>query len=131
GTVNGGIAPCRQAELHDPVYLAACECDPPVGMNLSRAYSLAYSEELSVGRVQTPTLAMVVERELAIRSFIPEDYIEVVANFRPSDVKDASTYKGTWFRERPDSESMRLPADGKEADAIVARARTGAAAIES
>ena len=36
-------------------------------MNLSRAYSLAYGEELSVGRVQTPTLAMLVERELAIR----------------------------------------------------------------
>jgi hypothetical protein len=53
-------------------------------MNLSRAYSLAYGEELSVGRVQTPTLAMVVERELAIRGFVPEDYLEVVATFRPA-----------------------------------------------
>ena len=50
----------------------------------TRAYSLAYSEELSVGRVQTPTLAMVVERQLAIRSFVPEDYLEVVASFRPT-----------------------------------------------
>ena len=41
-----------------------------VGMNLSRAYTLAYGEEFSVGRVQTPTLAMMVERELAIRSFV-------------------------------------------------------------
>ena len=41
-----------------------------VGMNLSRAYSLAYGEDLSVGRVQTPTLAMVVERELAVRRFV-------------------------------------------------------------
>ena len=41
-----------------------------VGMNLSRAYSIAFNEELSVGRVQTPTLAMLVERELAIRSFV-------------------------------------------------------------
>ena len=41
-------------------------------MNLSRAYSLAYSEELSVGRVQTPTLAMLVERELAIRKFLTQ-----------------------------------------------------------
>jgi DNA topoisomerase-3 len=55
-----------------------------VGMNLSRAYSLAYDEELSVGRVQTPTLSMVVERELAIRRFVSEDYLEVVADFRPS-----------------------------------------------
>jgi len=34
-----------------------------VGMNLSRAYSIVYHEELSVGRVQTPTLAMIVDRE--------------------------------------------------------------------
>ena len=58
-----------------------------VGMNLSRAYSLAYSEELSVGRVQTPTLAMLAERELAIRKFVPEDYLEIVASFRPIEGK--------------------------------------------
>ncbi|MEO7651424.1 MAG: DNA topoisomerase 3, partial [Bryobacteraceae bacterium] len=114
-----------------------------VGMNLSRAYSLAYNEELSVGRVQTPTLAMLVERELAIRSFVPEDYFEVLATFRPSGSPAATSYQGTWFRARPadaagaaaDKESlqmaMRLPADGDEAKRIVARARTGKAAIES
>ena len=52
-------------------------------MNLSRAYTLAMDDDLSVGRVQTPTLAMLVERELAIRAFVPEDYIEVVATFSP------------------------------------------------
>jgi DNA topoisomerase-3 len=44
-----------------------------VGMNLSRAYSLTFDEELSVGRVQTPTLAMLVEREIAIRNFVVEE----------------------------------------------------------
>ena len=96
-----------------------------VGMNLSRAYSLAYgSEVLSIGRVQTPTLAMIVERELTIRNFVPEDYIEVVATFE-------AKYKGTWFKNDSKERDTRLPADGKEADAIVKRARTGAAAIES
>ena len=52
-------------------------------MNLSRAYSLAFNDKLSVGRVQTPTLAMLVERELEIRAFVPEDYLEVVATFSP------------------------------------------------
>src|SRR5581483_11215555 len=66
-----------------------------VGMNLSRAYSLTYGEDLSVGRVQTPTLAMLVERELAIRSFVPEDYRNVVATFSP---RAGETYDGTWFR---------------------------------
>ena len=51
-------------------------------MNLSRAYSIVYREELSVGRVQTPTLAMVVDRELTLRRFVSEDYIEVVATFQ-------------------------------------------------
>ena len=36
-----------------------------------------------MGRVQTPTLAMLVERELAIRDFVPEDYLEVEATFAP------------------------------------------------
>ena len=108
-------------------------------MNLSRAYSLAYDEELSVGRVQTPTLAMVVERELALRKFVPEDYIEVVASFHPLGLPGDSIYKGTWFRnqeEQAESKGnpqrlMRLSSDGKEAEAIVQRAGTGAARIES
>ena len=110
-----------------------------VGMNLSRAYSLTYGEDLSVGRVQTPTLAMMVERELAIRRFVPEDYLEVQATFHPQGTARDNTYQGTWVRERgaagADKESlqqaMRLPPDGEEAGQIVARARTGRAAIES
>src|SRR6476660_7012408 len=82
-----------------------------VGMNLSRAYSLAYDEELSVGRVQTPTLAMLVERELAIRRFVPEDYMEVVATFHPKTTPKDNTYQGTWLRDRSaagaDKESLQ------------------------
>ncbi len=53
-----------------------------------------------MGRVQTPTLAMVVERELAIRRFVPEDYLEVAG--RPSArqaVAGENAYKGTWVRD--------------------------------
>ncbi|HYN21572.1 MAG TPA: DNA topoisomerase, partial [Thermoanaerobaculia bacterium] len=107
-----------------------------VGMNLSRAYTLDFDEELSVGRVQTPTLAMMVERELAIRAFVPEDYLEVVATFSPGP---EVTYRGTWFRgEQPTPEAKRLKAEkdkpGKEfeeAAGIVQRARTGRAEVES
>src|SRR6516225_5240774 len=111
-----------------------------VGMNLSRAYSLTYGENLSVGRVQTPTLAMLVERELAIRRFVAEDYIEVVVTFHPQSAPADQTYKGTWLRDRDaaaggDKESlaqaMRLPADGEETKRIEQRALTGEAAIES
>jgi DNA topoisomerase-3 len=100
-----------------------------VGMNLSRAYTLAYREELSVGRVQTPTLAMIVERELAIRAFVPEDFRNVVATFSP---REGDTYQGTWFKPgvEPLEQAMRLPAAPQEAQTIVGRVRTGTAEIE-
>src|SRR3954468_3349517 len=82
---------------------------------------------------------MLVDRELAIRRFVPEDYTEVAATFHPEGKPANQTYKGTWLRDRAaagaDKESlqqaMRLPADGEEARQIAARARTGKAAIES
>src|SRR5712692_4736123 len=140
--IRKGFETLRPSSDYDALADAArgrSRADWLVGMNLSRAYSLAYSEELSVGRVQTPTLAVVVERELAIRSFVPEDYLEILANFRPTSGTKESTYQGTWFRTQPedaaDKESlqkaMRLPADGEEASRIVERARTGNASVES
>ena len=110
-----------------------------VGMNLSRAYSLQYREELSVGRVQTPTLSMLVTRELALRQFTAEEYIEVHARFEGLGGRKKESYTGVWFRPRnqeaKDKESQamlsRLPADGEEAHKIVERARTGSVAIES
>ena len=48
-----------------------------VGINLSRLYSCLYKQNYSVGRVQTPTLTMIVERDESIRSFIKEKYFTV------------------------------------------------------
>jgi DNA topoisomerase III/RecQ family ATP-dependent DNA helicase len=132
--IRKGFGELKDGTAYDPLADAArgrSRADWLVGMNLSRAYTLAFGDELSVGRVQTPTLAMLVERELAIRAFVPEDYMEVLATFSPgTDAK----YQGTWYRE-PVKDSMqmamRLPADGEEANRIVARARTGEARIES
>jgi DNA topoisomerase-3 len=110
-----------------------------VGMNLSRAYSLLYGEELSVGRVQTPTLAMVVDREVAVRQFVSEEYIEVVATFQGVRERLKDSYRGVWYRPRNDqpkdnetqAKLSRLSADGDEAGQIIERAGTGQAAIES
>src|ERR1022692_2203471 len=140
--IRRGFEQLRPGQEYDPLADAArgrSRADWLVGMNLSRAYSLAYGEkDFSVGRVQTPTLAMLVERELAIRKFVSEDYVEVLATFHSGDAPKGSTYQGTWFRDRPlqsDQESlqksMRLPPDSEEANRIAERARTGQAAIES
>jgi DNA topoisomerase III len=140
--IRKGFAALRPGSDYDPLADAArgrSRADWLVGMNLSRAYSLAYGESLSVGRVQTPTLAMLVERELAIQSFVPEDYLEVVASFQPTGGPRESRYQGTWFRTQLErgadqeklQKAMRLPVNGEEAGRIIGRARTGTATIES
>lgn len=130
--IRDGLANLKDGREYDPLADAArgrSRADWLVGMNLSRAYSLASNEEVSVGRVQTPTLAMLVDREIAIRNFVPEDYRNVVATFSP---REGDTYKGTWFRNgvEPMDAAMKLPADGKEAKEIVERVRNGKAHIE-
>jgi DNA topoisomerase III len=71
---------------------------------------------------------MLVQRELSIRDFVPEDYIEVVADFLgPNQQK----YAGTWVDPNVKEHPQRLPADGDRAAAIVERARSGAARIKS
>jgi DNA topoisomerase-3 len=133
--IRKGFEGIRPGADYEPLADAArgrSRADWLVGMNLSRAYTLAYGDELSVGRVQTPTLAMMVERELAVRSFVAEDYLEVVATFRPTAQPQGETYQGTWVSDVEEiQKSSRLPADGVESGQIVARAKTGMAAIES
>jgi len=53
------------------------EADWLVGLNVTRALTCKYNAQLSAGRVQTPTLAMVVEREEEIKRFVPKDYWSV------------------------------------------------------
>src|SRR5947207_4083430 len=109
--IRKGFDGLRPGRDYDPLADAArgrSRADWLVGMNLSRAYSLAYGDkDFSVGRVQTPTLAMVVERELAIRKFVPEDYLEVRATFHPlstpqTTAPPTTTYQGTWLRDHSD-----------------------------
>ena len=124
------------------------QADWLVGMNLSRAYTLQQGDTLSVGRVQTPTLALLVERERTIRDFVPEEYLEVKATFSPGPMPKAgaidgaaqrlpASYLGTWFRPkpqggRPGRDERKLPKDGVEAGQIVARVeRARAGVIES
>lgn len=67
----------RDSKEFDGLYQSALcrsKADWLVGLNLSRAYSIKYSDRLSVGRVQTPTLAMIVDKELLIQDFIPVSY---------------------------------------------------------
>ncbi len=129
--IRDGFAKLRPSSDFDALADAAVgrsRADWLVGMNLSRAYGIAMDAPLSVGRVQTPTLALLVERELAIRDFVPEDYLEVVATFSP---REGASYRGTWHRIGKHEHPRRLKADGVEAQEIVARAKSGTAKIAS
>ena len=132
--IRDGLRRLRPGSDYDPLAHAALgrsRADWLVGMNLSRAYGLALDAPLSVGRVQTPTLAMLVERELEIRNFVPEDYLEVVATFEAPLPQQARRYRGTWFDPGVKEHAQRLPASGEAARAIVERALRGRARITS
>ena len=136
-------AGCATAATYDPLADAArgrSRADWLVGMNLSRAYALAFDEEqLSVGRVQTPTLAMVVERELAIRALRPRGLPGGRGHLlRPRSGPEPHSYRGHLVPRRGAErrgEADQAPAAGGrrggEAARIVARAQPGRPAIES
>lgn len=100
--IREGFASLRADEEMLPLADAATcrsESDWLVGINGSRAMTAFYKELLGgfqvtpVGRVQTPTLAILAEREEKIRSFEPRTYFELHGTFRV----EAGTYPGRWF----------------------------------
>lgn len=118
--IREAFAALRQGEELKPLADAAIcrsEADWLVGINGTRAMT-AFNSKLggfqltTVGRVQTPTLMIVVEREERIRKFVPCDYFELHATFQAA----AGDYPGRWFDESfakgktedPDAKGERL-----------------------
>src|SRR5438094_4859856 len=79
---------------------ARSEADWIVGMNATRAATIrlrsAFDGAVSLGRVQTPTLALVVRREVEIRAFVPEPYWLVDAEFEPTGGDSGRRYAGRY-----------------------------------
>lgn len=75
--IKEGFANLKDGHRYDNLYRAAvarAQADWLVGMNGTRALTCKYNAQLSCGRVQTPTLAMIAKREEEIRSFTPKEY---------------------------------------------------------
>lgn len=75
--IKEGFAKLRPAADYDNLFRSAqarSEADWLVGLNVTRALTCRHNAQLSAGRVQTPTLALMVEREQEIRRFVPKDY---------------------------------------------------------
>lgn len=89
--IKEGFANLKEGNEYDNLYLSAkcrSEADWLVGINASRAFTLKYNILLSIGRVQTPTLSIIVNRQKEINEFVPKDYWELEADF--------VNYKGIW-----------------------------------
>lgn len=129
--IRDGFSHLRSDEALQPLAAAAVcrsEADWLVGINGTRAMT-AFNSKMggfqltTVGRVQTPTLAIVVEREDKIRKFIPRNYWEVHATF----LVEGGNYTGRWFQENfkrnetdPDLRPERIWKE-EEAEAIRTR----------
>jgi DNA topoisomerase-3 len=113
--IREGFARLKSDESMQPLSDAAMsrsEADWLVGINGTRAMT-AFNSKLggffktTVGRVQTPTLAILVEREAKIRKFVPRDFWEVLGTFDCA----AGNYTGRWFDEKfsksDDDEQLR------------------------
>lgn len=97
------------------------EADWLVGINCTRAQTLVAQSQggqgvYSVGRVQTPTLAILVQRQQEIDGFVAKDFWTVIATLQPDVAPPgpgATTYKGRWFRPAPGKQGAAVtPAPG-------------------
>ena len=122
--IRQGFAELKPASAYDALYESArcrSEADWLVGMNASRAFSLRYDALLSVGRVQTPTLNLIVKRDMEIEHFVPKDYWEIRANF--------GDYEGLWLN--PETKQTRCDNEAQARSIRESVAGKPAAVVES
>ncbi len=117
----------KKAGLADAA-MCRSEADWLVGINATRAFTVRLfgrnvKETANLGRVQTPTLAILVEREKTIQAFVPRDYWIARGTFEAP----GGPYEGVWFREdfkkKPDDPDDRADRiwSREEADGVAAR----------
>lgn len=82
--IREGFANLKPGPAYDKLFDSAvcrAEADWLIGLNVTRALTTKYNAQLNAGRVQTPTLAMMVQREEEIKKFVPRDFWTVRADF--------------------------------------------------
>ena len=110
GAIKDGFTNLKPASEYDNLYYSAkCrnEADWLVGINGTRAFSLVNGmKNLSVGRVMSPTLTILVKREMEIRNFIPKQYYRLTASF--------SGYTGCLLNSKNQDSSDRTHFSGEK-----------------
>ncbi|PLT45894.1 DNA topoisomerase III [Paenibacillus pasadenensis] len=98
-TIRRGFEQLASDDKYAPLTRAAqarSEADWLIGMNASRAFTIRHRALLTVGRVQTPVLALLYDRHREIEAFRPETYYRIEASFEQPGAK----YKGIWQGDR-------------------------------
>jgi len=96
--IRDGFASLKAGTAYNNLYDAAvcrAEADWLIGLNVTRALTCKFNAQLTAGRVQTPTLAMIVNREAEIKQFVPVDYWTIRADF--------GDYFGDWRNQAGNS----------------------------
>ncbi len=107
--IREGFAKLKDGREYNNLYAAAvarAEADWLVGINATRALTCKYNAQLSCGRVQTPTLAMIARREEEIRKFKPQEYFGmtlmaggVTWAWQDKKTKSSRTFQKEWMQE--------------------------------
>ena len=115
--IKEGFASLKPAKQYDNLYYSAqarAEADWLVGLNVTRALTCKHNAQLSAGRVQTPTLAMIVEREEEILRFKPSDYYTLQAVFKGFNATFRDKSGNTRFSSREYVEKIVKALTGRE-----------------
>lgn len=108
--IKEGFARLKPGPSYNNLYDSAvcrAEADWLIGLNVTRALTTKYNAQLTAGRVQTPTLAIIVRREEEIKKFVPKDFWTVRADF------------GDYFGDWQDASQQGRIFDQAKADSIV------------
>jgi len=118
----GALRPASEFARLEEAARSRSEADWIVGMNSTRAATIrlrsSFDGAVSLGRVQTPTLAILARREEEIRAFVPEPYWLVDATFEPSEGEGGRRYHGRYH-----AGAQPRMKTAEEAEAIVAAVR--------
>lgn len=101
--IREGLVRLLDSRAYDALYAAALcreRADWLIGMNASRCYSLLHGQTLRIGRVMTPTLAMLVKREEAVAKFCPESFYTVQLMLEQNLSVQSERYKSREEAER-------------------------------
>ena len=107
--IKDGFASLKPGRDYENLFWAAearAEADWLIGLNVTRALTCKYNAQLSAGRVQTPTLALIVERENDIKKFIPKDYWTISGRVNDFTVQWISSNGETRSFDKPKTEEV-------------------------